>query len=188
MRHWIKQGVIFAIAFAAAAAFSGCGGAKTEVPKSISMKAYTQTAMWEEKGRVNGINYSIGRKIPVNTEVKIISMSSKEIVFEEAAHPGVHLKYLNIEKYTRRKTADLSALYFGEKKVKLSKFTKKEQAFIKDYDGFYKAGISKEALIVARGYPPQHATPTLKYDAWKYWRNKSLESRWERKLDDARKF
>ncbi len=168
----MKQAILLTIAAIAAVGFSGCGTASVDVPQNLTGKVYTQVTMWEEKGKISSINYSIGRKIPANTEVKILSMTSKEIVFEEAAYPGIKISLINVEKYSQMGTADLAARYFGAAKVDLSRFTKDEQAFIKNFDGFYKAGISKEALIVARGYPSPHATPTLKYDTWKYWRNK----------------
>jgi hypothetical protein len=172
MKRWMKQAILLAIAAIGAACFSGCGAKSVAVPQNLTGKVYTQVTMWEEKGKISSVNYSIGRKIPVNTEVKILSMSSKEIVFEEAAFPGVKISLINIEKYSQMGTAELAAQYFGAEKVDLSKFTKEEQAFIKNFNGVYKAGITKEALIVARGYPSRHATPTLQYDTWKYWRNK----------------
>jgi hypothetical protein len=172
MRRWIKQVILVTIAAVAAAGFAGCGSKQIEVPQKLSGKVYTQVAMWEDKGEISSVNYSVGRKIPVNTEVKILSMSSEEVVFEETAFAGIKLTLINVEKYSKMGTAELSALYFGAEKVDLSKFTEGEQAFIKNFDGSYKAGITKEALIIARGYPSRHATPTLKYDTWKYWRNR----------------
>jgi len=173
MRRWIKQAILLTIAAVAAAGFAGCGSATVEVPQNLTGKVYTQVSMWEEKGVISSVNYATGRKIPVNTEVKILSMSSKDVVFEETAFPGIKLTLLNVEKYSQMGTAELSALLFGAKKVDLSKFTNQEQQFIKNFDGTtYKAGITKEAMIVARGYPSKHATPTLKYDTWKYWRNR----------------
>lgn len=172
MKQWMKQALLLIIATIAAIGFSGCGTAAVEVPQSLKGSVYTQVTMWEGNGQISSINYSTGRKIPVNTEVKIISMTSKAIVFEEAAHPGIKLSLINVQKYSQMDTATLSAQYFAPKKVNLSKFTPNERAFINDFDGFYKTGISKEALIVARGYPSKHATPTLEYDTWKYWRNK----------------
>lgn len=172
MKQWMKQVVLFAIAAIAAAGFAGCGASNVEVPQNLTGKVYTQVTMWEGNGQISSINYSTGRKIPVNTEVKIISMTSKAIVFEQVAYPGIKLSLINVQKYSQMGTAELSAQYFGPKKVDLSKFTKAERAFINDFDGFYKEGISKKALIVARGYPSKHATPTLEYDTWKYWRNK----------------
>ncbi len=172
MKRWMKQAVVFMVAAVAAASFTGCGAAKVEVPKNMTGSVYTQVSMWEEKGHVNAINYSVGRKIPANTEVKIISMSSKNIVFEDSRHPGVKISLDNSEKHTQMNTVQLAAQYFDASKVNVSKFSKAEQAFIIEFAGFYKKGISKEAMIVARGYPPKHETPDLKYDQWRYWRNR----------------
>jgi len=172
MSQWIRQSILFIIAAIAVAGFSGCGAAKVEVPGNLTGKVYTQVTMWEEKGHISTLNYSVGRKIPVNTEVKILSMSSKGIVFEDIRIPGIRLTLDNIQKYSQTNTIKLAPLYFAPAKADLSKFTEQEQGFIKNFDGFYKAGISKEALIVARGYPPKHMTPSLKYDTWKYWRNR----------------
>ncbi len=172
MNNWMKQLTLLAIALIAFVSFTGCGATEVAVPKNLSGKVYTQFNMWEEKGHIHATNYSVGRKIPVNTEVKIISMSSKNVVFEDTRFPGVKLSLDNVEKHTQMSTVELSAQYFGAGKVNVSKFSKDEQSFIKDFVGFYKKGISKEALIVARGYPPRHETPSLKYDTWRYWRNR----------------
>jgi len=32
--------------------------------------------------------------------------------------------------------------------------------------------MSKEAVILAIGYPPEHVTPTLESNTWKYWRTR----------------
>jgi hypothetical protein len=172
MKIRMKQILLFAIALIASAGFVGCGASAVAIPENMTGKVYTQVNMWENKGHISSVNYSVGRKIPVNTEVKILSMTSKNIVFVEAKYPDIKLTIDNIEKYSMTDTAALSKLYFAPKKVNLRKFTKKEQEFINTFNGFYKTGISKEAMIVARGYPPKHKTPTMKYDSWSYWRNK----------------
>ena len=38
--------------------------------------------------------------------------------------------------------------------------------------GTVKNGMSKAAVVVARGYPPAIETPSLKRNQWKYWRNR----------------
>ncbi len=172
MNNWMKQLTLLAIALIAFVSFTGCGAKEVAVPKNLSGKVYSQFNMWEEKGHIYATNYSVGRKSPVNTEVKIISMSSKNIVFEDIRFPGVKISLDNIEKHTQMDTVKLAAQYFGTSKVDLGKFSKDERSFIKDFAGFYKKGISKDALIVARGYPPRHETPSLKYDTWRYWRNR----------------
>jgi len=171
MKSWMKQVVFFMVAAIAAASFSGCGNAKVEIPQNMTGSLYTQVTMWEDKGKTYSLNYSVTNKIPVNTEVRILSMSAKNLVLE-LGNSGQKVTLVNVEKYSQMGTAVLAERLFGSKKVNLSKFTKKEQAFIKSFAGFYQAGITKEALIVARGYPSQHATASLKSDTWKYWRNK----------------
>ena len=32
-------------------------------------------------------------------------------------------------------------------------------------------GMSREGVILAVGYPPEHQTPSLEADQWSYWRN-----------------
>jgi len=172
MMKWMAKVTMMMAALGVAYMFTGCSGAKVETPKELTGNVYTQVNMWENGGHITVVNYSVGRKIPVNSEVKIFEMTEKTIIFEMVKFPGVKLQIDNIEKYSMTGTAELSKAYFGPAKVDLSKFTKSEQAFIESFDGFYKAGISKEAMVVARGYPPKHMTPTLKYDSWKYWRNK----------------
>lgn len=172
MKRWMRQILLFAIALITSAAFVGCGSTAVAIPENMTGKVYTQSNMWENSGHISSVNYSVGRKIPVNTEVKILSMSSGEIVFVDTRYPEVKLIFDNIEKYSKMETAALSRLYFRPNKVDLNRFTKKEQAFIKSFNGFYKPGVTKEALLVARGYPPKHRTPTLAYDSWAYWRNK----------------
>jgi len=172
MMKWLAKALLLLTAVGAVYSFTGCSGAKVETPKDLTGKVYTQVNMWENGGHISYVNYSVGRKIPVNSEVKILEMTEKTITFEMAKFPGVALQFDNIDKYSQTGTAELAKQLFGSAKVDLSKFSKKEQEFIASFDGFYKAGISKEAMVVARGYPPKHMTPTLKYDAWKYWRNK----------------
>jgi len=31
--------------------------------------------------------------------------------------------------------------------------------------------MSKDAVLVARGFPPAHETPSIRMDAWRYWKS-----------------
>ena len=39
-------------------------------------------------------------------------------------------------------------------------------------EGVLVEGMSREAVIMSYGYPPEHATSSLKNDTWMYWMNK----------------
>ncbi len=157
--------------FIIALMMSACGGASlTPEQQSVidsQTTVYTQVSMWTEKNRVIGTNYARGLHIPVNTKVKIVKMNSKVIVFE---HLGVNISYLIYSKYTK---VDLDGMYnrlFSTKAVDLSKYSAAVKENIKI--GEVVVGMSKDEVLLARGYPPFHKTASVKADLWKYWDNR----------------
>ncbi len=38
--------------------------------------------------------------------------------------------------------------------------------------GTVNIGMSKDAVIKALGYPPEHKTPNLEGNEWRYWKNR----------------
>lgn len=51
--------------------------------------------------------------------------------------------------------------------VPIEQFDKATVAAIEN--GVMRIGMTKEQVIMARGYPPAHETPSLDLDTWKYW-------------------
>ena len=45
-----------------------------------------------------------------------------------------------------------------------------EQKNIKN--GTVAAGMRKDAVLAAYGYPPSHMTPSLEADTWHYWKDR----------------
>lgn len=39
-------------------------------------------------------------------------------------------------------------------------------------NGTIAVGMSKDAVVMAYGYPPSHKTPTLDSNMWTYWRDR----------------
>lgn len=150
---------------------SGCGGAKLTPAQQaiVDSKAtmYTQVSMWTEKNRIIGTNYALGMHIPVNTEVKILDMNAKVIIFE---YEGQKLKYEVYTKYTRVDAGKMLDRLFSTKKVDLSKHSKAMNAKIAK--GLVVKGMTKDEVILARGYPPFHMTKGVESDSWKYWRHR----------------
>ena len=150
---------------------SGCGAAKLAPEKQalITEKTvvYTQVAMWSDKEKVSGTNYSVTNLIPINSEATILSVSGSSIEFTVN---GQQLTYLVISKYTKITSAQMLDRLFSTKKVDLSTFSQDEQTNITN--GIVANGMSKEAVLLARGYPPAHATASTEANTWKYWRNR----------------
>jgi len=151
--------------------FSACGvvslSPKQKSIKESSSYVYTQVPMWTEKNRIIGTNYSRGLFIPLNSPVKIISIDSRKIVF---TYLDTKLSYYTYTKYTKVDSGGMLERLFSTKKVNLSKYSRKKRKYISN--GKIVVGMTKEEVILARGYPPFHATLSLKSNTWKYWENR----------------
>jgi hypothetical protein len=59
---------------------------------------------------------------------------------------------------------------FSPAPIDLSRFSDQERDLI--LRGEAGVGMSREAVIMALGYPPSHKTPSLEGEVWTYWRNR----------------
>jgi hypothetical protein len=145
--------------------------AKAEAPKAPPK--YLEYNVWfEDREKVPSANYQAGSLLPAGTEIeRVLVLSDKveftvvstkmdyEIEFNEKHHPG-----LPIEKFAER-------LVGGKGFDELtSAFTAEEVKAIKA--GEIKPGMSRAAVLVAAGYPPENKTATLERDTWTYFANR----------------
>ena len=140
-------------------------------------KLYTAHNIWvEQPGRMYVINYKVGTLIPAGTEVadvtivpnrrrpsitfRLADSTVQHIIFiQKKFHPGLTPDAIKDRMFT---TQDLKTLTAG--------MSKTEKECVRT--GEIVVGISKDAVLVAYGYPPTHQTPTLKGPTWMYWRNR----------------
>jgi len=167
--------IISLVMVALATLFIGCGGAKLapETQTLIDNKTilYTQVGMWTEKGKILGTNYSTGLHIPVNSEVKILSANAKVIVIE---YNGEKINYEVVSKYTKVDTAGMIKRLFSDKKVSLDGLSPATKTNI--LNGAVALGMTKKSVLLARGYPPFHATKGIEANKWTYWRNRFVKA------------
>ncbi|XKH01271.1 hypothetical protein LG325_00405 [Marinobacter nauticus] len=156
------------IALFATAILAGCAG-KSPIPQKEGKTAVTQINMWSYKGELETTHYAVDTLIPVNSEVQIMDTSSKTITFR-VVDTGMEVTLVNKQKYTGMGIDGIYDRYFGDSKVNLSKFSDLEREAIES--GRVVPGMSKDAVLVARGYPPAHRTPTLESDSWRYWQSR----------------
>ena len=69
--------------------------------------------------------------------------------------------------FTRADMATIARRMLSRKPVPIERFDKAAITAIKN--GVLKIGMTKAQVIMARGYPPAHETPSLDLDTWKYW-------------------
>lgn len=145
-------------------------GGKSPIKEHHGEQFYTQVNMWAEDGEHIATNYSRGRFIPLNTRVVITSSSSETIRFRIPDMNDRTIRIVNEPEYTKKNVQQLFKRYFGEEKVDLGGFSEAERDAIRN--GNLQPGMAKEAVLLARGYPPLHQTPSLESDRWKYWRSR----------------
>lgn len=140
---------------------------------SAADRLFTAYNIWfEQPTRVYSTNYQRGNILPAGSEVKDVKRSSRGLEFVDAKsntkfsiefiakhHPGVTAeqwmdRFLTSKPFaelTRGLTADeIKAIKAGQAKV----------------------GMSKKAVLVSVGYPPEVGTSSTNLDSWKYWRNR----------------
>lgn len=150
-------------------------------------KIYTAYNLWYEEGKEDSlycINYKRGKFIPAGTEVKKIKYARRSlgagigqrrseeiyaITFKTAHnkkkyyvkiqntfHPGESLRSYAKLMFTDKNFDQLTE---GMNKAEIDSIKK----------GILTTGMSKEAVLVAYGYPPEHKTYSLENDVWIYW-------------------
>lgn len=131
--------------------------------------AITQLNMWHYRNQHETTNYQVDNLIPVNSRVDILDTSGDEIEFR-VVETGEVVTLANVERYTGEGIAEIYERYFGDSLVDLNQFTDAEREAIEEGD--VELGMSKDAVLIARGYPPAHETPSLDNNRWRYWRTR----------------
>jgi len=156
-----------AASLAAILAFGGANAA------SAADRLYTAYNIWfEQPTKVYSTNYQKGNLLPAGSAVKDVNRSSKKLEFTDVKMDmkfsvefvGKHHPGLTGEQWIDRflTTRNFAALTNG--------LTAAEIKAIRA--GQVQTGMSKKAVLVSAGYPPEVATASTKLDAWKYWRHR----------------
>jgi len=140
---------------------------------------YTKVNIWyENPQKILSTNYHRGAIIPFGTKVNITSQSKDKINFTALDQPGITFILVNVPRHSLVSATELFKQYFTQTDPKVrdsefNKFNAKEKENIEN--GTLTEGMSKEAVIVAYGYPPKHRTPVLTSNLWTYWDAKILK-------------
>ena len=140
---------------------------------SAADRLFTAYNVWfEQPQKMYSTNYQKGNMLPAGSEVKEVNRSSKKVEFVDVKtnmkfsveffakhHPGVKPEQW-IDRFLT--TRDFSALTRG--------LTADEIKAIKA--GQVKVGMSRKAVLVSLGYPPEIATASPDLDVWKFWRDR----------------
>ena len=115
-------------------------------------------------------NYLQHGLIPLCTKVKILSYGSRQMTFR-LVDSGREYAYLlhNAMREPFEKNLDR---FFGKScdKAKIERMSKEDRDGIAA--GRAARGMTKQGVALAIGDPPEHATPSLEANAWRYWKSR----------------
>lgn len=154
-------------------AVAGCAKKLNEATLPIGIKTgniyYTQMSLQYEKGRYLTTNYRKGTLLPINAQVQLQEISSKDIELEILPQHS-KLRIENVEKHTGDNITQAFNKLLGKNKVDLSRFSAAERENI--LAGRVAKGMRKAAVLAAIGYPPSTETSSTAANEWTYWNSR----------------
>jgi hypothetical protein len=166
--------IIIVLMLAGGLILSGCGGSHS-IKASAGQKLYTAYNMWYEIDKEDAmwvINYKTGAMIPAGTEVSNIKVDKEEILFTTVDDGKKYVVNINAKFHPGKTTQDYARVMFSEKDFDQLTNGMTEAEINGINEGLITVGMSKKAVIVAYGYPPEHKTPSLNDNIWTYWLNR----------------
>ena len=168
----MRQALVCAVGVVVAlGALSSCAR-RVRYPVQESEQVYTLTNLHpdEARGRLYSMNYQQPGLIKVCSPVRIDRVSSRAMSFTVLS-TGRRYEYI-LHRLDRAPLEHHIGKYFGQRcpSEQLRALAAADVAGVQQ--GQVYQGMTREGVILAVGYPPPHATPTLDSDVWRYWRNR----------------
>jgi hypothetical protein len=116
-------------------------------------------------------NYSTDKSVllPINTRVMLVALKGKSMSLK-IEKTGEILVIENVSKYSQKEMGVIAKNMLTRTPVPIESFAEDMAKNIRN--GVLTVGMTKEQVIMTRGYPPAHKTPSLEMDQWRYWRNR----------------
>lgn len=130
---------------------------------------YTRYGFQHEKGRHITTNYGRGELAPINSKVVLVKMKKGDYTLR-FVDGGQEVTIVNEEKFTNRGIKDIAREMLAEKPTAIDLYGKEMADAIRT--GTMRLGMTKTQVLLTRGYPPRHETPSLDGDRWIYWSNR----------------
>ena len=159
------------IALAVSLNMSAYAGDETMIAEGTELYTLTNLHPDPVNLRLYATNYLQAALIPRCSKVSVTKKSKKKMKFTLESS-GAEYEYLHHKKAAPEGFEANLKKYFGTE-CSSSEVTKLSET---DQDGIKKGrvalGMTKQGVILAIGYPPEHVTPSTDMDQWRYWKNK----------------
>lgn len=141
-------------------------------PLRASPEVYTLVNLHpdEDDQELSSVNYQDDGLIPLCTPIRVTFLNTEELRFTVLAS-GRSYRYI-FHDTMKMTPGEHVARFFGTRcdRSMVQTLAPIDQQGIRE--GRALVGMSKEAVLLAIGYPPEHATPSLDSDEWRYWLGK----------------
>jgi hypothetical protein len=162
----VLAGIVLAIA--------GCASGPPAQPYPLvgATDVYTLVNLHPDPARrkLTSVNYQLGGLIPLCTRVTILSDEGDSIRFKvnDTGEEYVYLRYKALQEPFHQHLNR----YFGTtcNSAEVARLSEVDQKGVRE--GRVYPGMTKQGVIYAIGYPPDHATPSTASDQWRYWRSR----------------
>jgi hypothetical protein len=127
---------------------------------------YVRYTFKYERGEHDATNYWRGDLVPINTKVVLEKLRKNDFTLK-LVDGGATIKVANEQDHTKRDTAQLAREMLSEQPIAIDLYGAEMAEAIRT--GTLRLGMTKTQVLLARGYPPGHETPSLDGSIWKYW-------------------
>lgn len=152
------------------AASSGTPDASQVVPPTVDIQQgetyYLRFNLKYERSKWPVTNYWRGTLLPINTQVRVIGLDGDSMSLDIPSH-GTSLKVENISKYSGGDMYAYARKMLSAEPTKLELYDDSLRQSI--LSGEPRRGMTKEQVVMTRGIPPKHKTPSLESSRWTYW-------------------
>ncbi|MEO6568299.1 MAG: hypothetical protein ABIO94_06010 [Opitutaceae bacterium] len=146
--------------------------APPKVDPAIGTDYFTRFTFHEEKNEHKTTNYARGSIVPINTPVKLVSMAGTKLTLLRL-DTRQEIKVENVEKFSKKSITEIARIMLAAEKTPLDKLPAEVASAVRS--GEMRKGMTKELVLMTRGYPPGHETPSIEGDRWIYWSSRFVK-------------
>jgi hypothetical protein len=161
--------LLLGLVLAVAALAPGCKGPEVASPLTGTSR-YLCCNLYYPKTRIPDLAWQVGTKVPLGTRVQIERVRRNSVDFTPEGHPTLTIEYKYGDETTPFETYLDRLFVERDPHAKLKKLAAKRAAAIEQ--GVVEPGMTKDQVLMARGLPPGHRTPSLESPTWTYWQNR----------------
>lgn len=140
------------------------------IQPQVGGEYYTRFTLCYERGLYRSTNYRRGAMVPINTKVKLVSFAPDEMILDMG---GARIKVTNDRDYTHGSIEDFASLMLSDQPTRIEAYGEKRATEIRN--GVLRLGMTRDEVIMTRGYPPKHETPSLELDRWVFWSSRFVK-------------